>query len=287
MNFELFKELLLRSYKEDNLPQFIIDYSEHLGDYEEAESTIRSTLEDLISKEDDPLRNIKINSAFLRIKNDKSILYDADPYLDLVDKYEELQNEDPLIIMREINQIYYPHMGNETWDNAYNKFLTDMENGKLLEESFMPGTKITLNEDFDINDEGEKIITAYFNSSTSGEDENYSDVDSDSVKDIFYDALKHFGDKYIESLEFVDGWDYDVLDRDEGIIEIFISEDNRNLNDDELKSKLPSTFSYTDYTQQYGKYHDDNYYEEPYYDENEVEVTIDLENYVVSIKDEE
>lgn len=131
---KLFKNLILRAFKEDNLPQFIMNYSDYFNGYENTIKVIEDVVNNYISDDECYNKNFKLKCAFANVKNNKAILSEADPYLDLIDICDALDKEDPLIIMREINQIYFPHIGSKVWDNAYNKILTYLNKEKGIKQ---------------------------------------------------------------------------------------------------------------------------------------------------------
>lgn len=138
---KLFKNLILRAFKEDNLPQFIMNYSDYFNGYENTIKVIEDVVNNYISDDECYNKNFKLKCAFANVKNNKAILSEADPYLDLIDICDALDKEDPLIIMREINQIYFPHIGSKVWDNAYNKILTYLNKEKGIKQVNINSTK--------------------------------------------------------------------------------------------------------------------------------------------------
>lgn len=276
MDMNLFETSLERAFKEDMLSQFAIDFAERLRDVDKAKSIIEATFNRIIDKDKYPTSDIKLHAALKNI--DRNILYEADPYLDMVDRYEEIQNEDPIIIMQEINQIYFPHMGNKVWDDAYNKFLTNYKKGTLLEESFNPYKKIILNENLEEPDELKRILKIMFEVNTEGENEDYDDIYNEDLKEASYKAIMKFIDKYIDidsMNDCLDSYDYDWSWKDASII-LYIDEEC-TLTNEEILNKLPKEYNYTEETTQYGRVaHDTNYYEEPWYDENQVNINVYL-----------
>lgn len=270
----LFETSLERAFKEDMLSQFAIDFAERLRDVDKAKSIIEATFNRIIDKDKYPTSDIKLHAALKNI--DRNILYEADPYLDMVDRYEEVQNEDHIIIMQEINQLYFPHMGNEVWDNAYNKFLTNYEKGILLEESFNPYKKITLNEDLE-DPKIERILKIDFEVELENIDEDYGDISDRDLNEATCKAAIKFIDKYID-VDFMDGC-LDSYDYNWGSNSAYIKahvDEKCTLTDKEILAKLPKEYKYTKSTIQYGEEHDTNYYEEPWYDENQVNINVYL-----------
>lgn len=109
--------------------------------------------------------------------------------------------------------------------------------------------------------------------------DDYSDVSSEYLSDIALDGIREFVDKEIDTADWVDSYDYD-WDSDSASVELYIDPDTK-LTKDEISSKVEewNAWYYWDTITQFGDMHDDNYYEAPWYDENEVEVSLVFNGY--------
>lgn len=117
---------LERAFEEQTLENFIMDY---LG-------FGTGTIEDIYNaiSHSSTIETSDIDKALNYLKSNGLLTEEKNPYDDLVEKYNEVKDcEDNNVIFEEVNQLYFPNMGNKNWDDAYEAFISNYESGKLEE----------------------------------------------------------------------------------------------------------------------------------------------------------
>lgn len=117
---------LERAFEENTLENFIMDF---LG-------FGTGTIEDIYTATSTSsiIESSDIDKALNYLKSNGLLTEEKNPYDDLVEKYNEVKDcEDDNVIFEEVNQLYFPNMGNKNWDDAYEAFISNYESGKLEE----------------------------------------------------------------------------------------------------------------------------------------------------------
>lgn len=117
---------LERAFEEQTLENFIMDY---LG-------FGTGTIEDIYNaiSHSSTIETSDIDKAVNWLKQNNLLKEEKSPYDELIEKYNEVKDcEDNNVIFEEVNQLYFPNMGNKNWDDAYEAFISNYESGKLEE----------------------------------------------------------------------------------------------------------------------------------------------------------
>lgn len=130
-------------------------------------------------------------------------------------------------------------------------------------------------------------LKIYFDLEVDNINSDYSDIDDDDKTNVTREGIIEFTRYKLDVADWVDSYDYD-WDSDSATVEIWIDPDTK-LTKEEIDNKVEEwkDWYYTDTIIQYGEKHDYDYYEEPWYDENEVDATLSFDNYEWVPDDEE
>ena len=119
------KDLLFQieqAWDEDILPEFISDYvSSGCGSLKDIENEISKSTH---------VTEVDYNNAIKYLEMKNMLPNKIDPYKQFVEVYNAGYQYDDFELKNMLAAIYFPHMGNEVWDNAYNKILNNFESLK-------------------------------------------------------------------------------------------------------------------------------------------------------------
>lgn len=158
----------------------------------------------------------------------------------------------------------------ELWDDAEVYFMTPDD------PHYIKQNDQELEEDLNINKEHLKM---YFNLEIDNTNSDYSDIDDDDKMNVTREGIIEFTRYKLDVADWVDSYDYD-WDSDSATVEIWVDPDTK-LTKEEIDNKVKEweNWYYYDTITQYGDKHDYDYYEEPWYDENEADATLSFEGY--------
>ena len=111
-----------KAWDEDTLPEFISDYiGSGCGTLKDIENTIKKST--CVSETD-------YNNAIKYLEMKDMLPNKVDPYKQFVEVYNAGYKYDDFELKNMLAAIYFPHMGNAVWDNAYERILKNFENLK-------------------------------------------------------------------------------------------------------------------------------------------------------------
>lgn len=111
-----------KAWDEDILPEFISDY---IGSGSGTLTEIQNAI-----KDSQYVSEVDYNNAIKYLEMKDMLPNKVDPYKQFVEVYNAGYMYDDFELKNMLNAIYFPHMGNAVWDNAYSRILKNFESLK-------------------------------------------------------------------------------------------------------------------------------------------------------------